>query len=116
MKPEPGETIGCVECQADFQLSHPAADSVYVPRCPSCGIVVDGYEDAADMKRRSSKAVEACEEIEVRLTRIIENMRERRERGIHEATSLGALQFAADELNSVNQFVSDAADELVAED
>ncbi len=112
MKPEPGDVVGCVNCQTDFTLETPATDTFYVPQCPYCGTIVGGYEDAANMKRRASEAETVCDQIEHELFVIRDEMQEMREESVHPASQLSVLERTAERITELEKYVSDAVSDL----
>ncbi|MBX0295434.1 hypothetical protein [Haloarcula nitratireducens] len=115
MKPQPGDVVGCMDCQADFELPPPAEDIIYIPTCPECGSVVDGYEDAVDFRKRNSEAQEACKTLERELEEIIDQTQSMRNR-VPEGSSLEALREATTRLQSLTAFATNRTEELTDED
>jgi len=115
MKPEPGDTVGCVNCHEDFELPHPAHDAIYIPSCPRCGAVVDGYEDAVKHRERNAKAREACRTILQKLERICDDTQSTLNR-TEEGTALLALREATEDLHSLSELAMHRTEEIVDDD
>jgi hypothetical protein len=99
----------------DFDLPYPPTDTIYVPKCPQCGGIVDGYEDAADHRRRNREAIGVCEEVENELERLIHDSRNTR-KGVPEGTALGALQQLTEGLYDLSHYASNKSEELIEND
>lgn len=112
VKPEPGDTIGCVNCQIDFELPYPATDVMYVPACPKCGTVVNGYEKMDSCRKRNSEALDACATIEQELEEILDKTRSTRDQ-VPEGTAIEALRETAEDLCSISQWAADKTEEIV---
>ena len=102
--------MGCVKCKLEFNVSMPT-DTIFVPSCPRCGTVVDGFEDAADMKERVSDANKACDDIKNRLRDIIQEI-DSVQNEIPPGTSLKALCIAGRRLEEASQIASEQAEGL----
>jgi len=84
---------------------------MYIPTCPRCNTVVDGYQDAADARKRHKKACEVCEEIEEELSALISRTKSMR-RDVPEGGGFEALEHAHERLDSLSRLAAAKSEEL----
>jgi len=111
LKPKPSDIVGCVECHTVFEMPEPAHDVLYVPTCPTCDTVVDGYQDRANMKEKHKEACRVCNHIENELSKLVDqtdNMR----KGVPEGGGFEALEHAAERLSYLSKMATEEYEDL----
>ncbi|MDT3434701.1 hypothetical protein [Haloarcula sp. 1CSR25-25] len=103
-------TIGCVKCQIDFNNSF-ATDTINVPQCPSCGTLVDGFEDQTNLHQRNLEAYSTLEDIKRDLRRVVDAI-EDGQNSIPEGSSLPTLNQATQSLKKISRYAAEKNEEL----
>lgn len=102
-------TTECKNCGEVFEMPDPPTDTIYIPRCPVCDTVAEGFEENVEYQERVKEATNACKEIDRRVSGITARMN--KEMGyVAPGSSIQALADAAEDLQRLAEFATEKAE------
>lgn len=106
MKPTVGDEVRCSNCDHSYRLPPMPLDDLYIPQCPECNDVTDGYEEVL----REQEHLNSVREYNKELDEKLRDVREQFARDDHEiplASSKHALVNVRDRLRELTQEIED---------